>query len=100
MHTPYDSSLLPYLLPFVFTSITNQLTTLWLRLCSSLSLSPPGVAGFNARSNSANCAYVPFFPASSPYVLAVGATQGLEQSNKYERACSAATGGLITSGGR
>jgi tripeptidyl-peptidase-1 len=34
-----------------------------------------GVANFNARGAAANCAYNPSFPASSPYVTAVGATQ-------------------------
>ena len=57
------------------------------------------MAGFQARDTPTSCGYVPFFPASSPYVLSVGATQGLELANKYERACSAATGGIITSGG-
>ena len=38
------------------------------------------------------------FPASCPYVVAVGATQGPE-SKKDEIACSSETGGIVTSGG-
>lgn len=34
-----------------------------------------GVANFGARNKASSCAYVPSFPALSPYVLAVGATQ-------------------------
>lgn len=41
------------------------------------------------------CGYGPQFPVSSPYVTAVGATQGYPT----EVACSAATYGTITSGG-
>jgi tripeptidyl-peptidase-1 len=42
--------------------------------------------------------YDPIFPASSPYVVSVGATQGPE-SDKTEVVCAATTGGIITSGG-
>lgn len=34
-----------------------------------------GVAGFLARGKSSSCGYYPMFPASSPYVTAVGGTQ-------------------------
>jgi tripeptidyl-peptidase-1 len=34
-----------------------------------------GVAGWKARTNTANCGYQPQFPASSAFVTAVGATQ-------------------------
>lgn len=34
-----------------------------------------GVANFQARSDASACGYNPSFPASSPYVTAVGATQ-------------------------
>ena len=57
-----------------------------------------GAPGFLARGSTSKCAYDPNFPASSPYVVAVGATQGLE-SGKTEVACSASTGGVVTSGG-
>lgn len=48
--------------------------------------------------DSGACSYAPNFPASSPYVTAVGATFGPE-SGEQERACQADLGGLITSGG-
>jgi len=54
-------------------------------------LSRPGL-------QSAPCAYRPNFPASSPYVTTLGATQGVE-SGLPETVCSAYTGGGITSGG-
>lgn len=57
-----------------------------------------GVANFQARSNPRACGYVPSFPASCPYVTAVGATQGPE-SDEEEIACASDTGGVITTGG-
>eukprot|EP01041_Mallomonas_annulata_P009123 gene9123-18895_t len=54
-----------------------------------------GAPGYDA---SKSCTYRPLFPASSPYVTAVGATQGTE-SFKTEIACSSVTGGGITTGG-
>ena len=59
-----------------------------------------GVASFLARGQPAQCGYVPMFPASCPWVLSVGATQGLELDNNVERAASANTAnGLFTTGG-
>jgi tripeptidyl-peptidase-1 len=57
-----------------------------------------GVANFQARSSQSKCGYNPSYPATSPYVTAVGATQGIE-SGSAEIACSSKTGGLITTGG-
>lgn len=57
-----------------------------------------GVANFQARSSPKNCGYTPSFPASCPYVTAVGATQGPE-SDKEEVACTSDNGGIITTGG-
>ncbi|RYG65186.1 hypothetical protein EON64_12455 [archaeon] len=57
-----------------------------------------GVANFQARSNPKKCGYNPSFPASSPYVTAVGATQGPE-SGTTEIACTSDQGGVITTGG-
>eukprot|EP00981_Chlorochromonas_danica_P013801 scaffold6861_cov248-Ochromonas_danica.AAC.4 len=57
-----------------------------------------GVANFQARSNSKKCGYNPSFPATSPYVVAVGGTQGPE-SGKTEVACTSDNGGIITTGG-
>lgn len=46
------------------------------------------------------CAYNPDWPSSSPYVLAVGATQGPEVHGVVkEVACQGDKGGVITSGG-
>jgi len=57
-----------------------------------------GVANFQARGDASKCGYAPSFPATSPFVLAVGATQGAE-SNKPEIACTSTTGGIVTTGG-
>merc|ERR1711907_543394 len=57
-----------------------------------------GVANFQARGDAANCGYTPSFPASSPYVTAVGATQG-GVTGGSEVVCSSQTGGVITTGG-
>jgi len=57
-----------------------------------------GVANFVARSKASACAYNPSFPASSPYVTAVGATQG-GVTGGTEVVCSSKTGGVITTGG-
>jgi tripeptidyl-peptidase-1 len=53
---------------------------------------------FQARTNPKKCGYNPSFPASSPYVTAVGATQGPE-SGAAEIACTSDQGGVITTGG-
>lgn len=57
-----------------------------------------GVANFQARDNARKCGYNPSFPASSPYVVAVGGTQGPE-SGKTEISCTSDQGGVITTGG-
>eukprot|EP01042_Synura_sphagnicola_P007113 gene7113-biopygen7482 len=58
-----------------------------------------GAPGFaNRNVTKANCTYDPMFPASSPYVTAVGATMGPETSSS-EIVCQADLGGGITSGG-
>jgi len=57
-----------------------------------------GVANFGARSDKTQCGFHPSYPATSPYVVAVGATQGPE-SGKPETACQSDTGGIITTGG-
>ena len=54
-----------------------------------------GAAGYRYRST---CAYDPEFPATSPYVTAVGATMGVEKGTT-EVACQKDLGALITSGG-
>jgi len=61
-----------------------------------------GAAGviYDVLSAGGSCEYQPQFPASCPYVTAVGATQGPEANPpSAEIVCSTATGALITSGG-
>lgn len=57
-----------------------------------------GVANFIARQNASACGFNPSYPATSPYVTAVGATQGPEM-NTTEIACTSSTNGGITTGG-
>jgi tripeptidyl-peptidase-1 len=57
-----------------------------------------GVANFEARNDPSYCGFNPSFPATCPYVTAVGATQGPE-FGQPEIACSSSTNGLITTGG-
>jgi len=54
---------------------------------------------FLARSDPSSCGFSPSFPATSPSVTALGATQGPEYGGGPEIVCSSGTGGLITSGG-
>lgn len=56
-----------------------------------------GVSNFLSRQGYP-CAYRPSFPATSPYVTAVGATQG-GVTGGDEVACSSSTGAQITTGG-
>jgi len=57
-----------------------------------------GVANFGARGAPSQCGFTPSFPATSPYCVAVGATQGPEMGQP-EVACTSFTNGLITTGG-
>ena len=60
-----------------------------------------GVGGYTARNTgTAGCGFNPAYPASSPYVLTVGATNGPEMAPATkEVACTFDSGCLITSGG-
>ena len=58
-----------------------------------------GANSFLARGNKTACGLSPSFPASCPYVLAVGATQGPAEYQK-EYAETSDKGGVITSGGK
>jgi tripeptidyl-peptidase-1 len=87
----------------VATSVADAFNTEAMRLGVQgvsvfVSSGDDGVANFQARGKASNCGYNPSFPASSPYVTAVGATQGGVTSGN-EIVCSAQTDGLITSGG-
>jgi tripeptidyl-peptidase-1 len=57
-----------------------------------------GAVSTSARSNPLRCGYAPSFPASSPYVVAVGGTMGPESGNP-EVACQGDQNGIITTGG-
>jgi len=57
-----------------------------------------GVANFQARDDPTQCGFTSSYPATCPYVTAVGGTQGPE-SGQTEIMCSSSTGGGITSGG-
>jgi len=57
-----------------------------------------GVANFGARSDKSQCGFHPSYPATCPYVVAVGATKGPE-SGQPEVACQSDNGGIITTGG-
>jgi len=57
-----------------------------------------GVANFGARSDKSECGFHPSYPATVPYVVAVGATKGPE-SGSAEVACQSDNGGIITTGG-
>lgn len=61
-------------------------------------LAASGDQGVSDGRTARTCGYNPSFPASSPYVLAVGATQGPE-TGSAETACLADAGGGITTGG-
>jgi tripeptidyl-peptidase-1 len=57
-----------------------------------------GAANFGARTDPTQCGFTPSFPATSPFVTAVGATQGVEAGTQ-EQPCLSNTNGGITSGG-
>eukprot|EP01034_Spumella_vulgaris_P026875 gene26875-33523_t len=57
-----------------------------------------GVAGNAARTQPLMCGYYPQFPATSPYVTAVGGTMGPE-AGTAEVACTSDNEGVITTGG-
>merc|ERR1711972_808512 len=87
----------------VSASVTKAFDTAAMKLGAQgvtifVSSGDDGVANFQARGDAANCGYTPSFPASSPYVTAVGATQG-GVTGGSEIVCSSQTGGGITTGG-
>ncbi len=61
-----------------------------------------GVANFPARTNKIQCGFNPSFPASSPYVLAVGSTQfkgGKLTGDEVAQSSDNTPSGAITTGG-
>ena len=107
----YDATQIPYVMSVSYGAPEYYIATSELLLFNveMIKLNAQGVtivvaSGDDGAPNfeavdSGSCGYYPDFPASNPYVLAVGATQGLEQSYKTEKACQSDTGGVITSGG-
>jgi len=57
-----------------------------------------GAAGYDTKIGDLSCGYFPIFPATSPFVTSIGATQGPESEEK-EISCQSNRGGVITSGG-
>lgn len=55
--------------------------------------------GAQTKNSWSGVGYFPWFPASCPYVTAVGATKLTSGTSGSEIACSSDTGGEITSGG-
>jgi tripeptidyl-peptidase-1 len=87
----------------VSSSVTKAFDTEAMKLGAqgvtiTVSSGDDGVANFQARQSERACGYHPSFPATSPYVTAVGATQGGINGGP-EVACSSDTGGQITTGG-
>ena len=85
-----------------FTSYLNSFNTEAMKLALQgvtilVASGDDGVANWLARDDITECAYNPSFPASSPYVLAVGGTEGAEDSNSEVTADCSNSG--ITSGG-
>jgi tripeptidyl-peptidase I len=61
--------------PAVLNSFSTEAQKLGLRGVTLIAASgDDGVAGFTATNNRNLCSYSPFFPASCPYVTAVGGT--------------------------
>jgi tripeptidyl-peptidase-1 len=82
-------------------SFSNQAIKLGVRgVTIMVSAGDDGALSASARGDSSYCGYAPSFPASNPYVVAVGATQGPESTVPLpEVTCQSDLGGIITSGG-
>jgi tripeptidyl-peptidase-1 len=86
------------------TSTKNSFTTQMIKLGTMgvtvlASSGDDGAPGYKAEQDGSKCAYSPMFPASHPYVTAVGGTTGPQQ-NRAEVACeSGYLSASITTGG-
>jgi len=99
VHSISYGSIEPEVATSVATTFNNEAMKLGAQgVTIFVSSGDDGVANFQARGKASKCAYTPSFPASSPYVTAVGATQG-GVTGGQEVVCSSQTGGAITSGG-
>ena len=85
----------------VITSFNNEAIKLGVQGVTVFAASgDDGVAGFAFREAAQYCGYWAQWPAASPYITAVGATQnGPMLTGSPEISCSSKTGALITSGG-
>lgn len=85
--------------PSLMRRFSIEVQKLGLRGVSVLAASmDDGVGNFHSRNGREFCGFNAAFPASDPFVTAVGATQGPEY-NLPEVACSSMAGGIITTGG-
>jgi tripeptidyl-peptidase-1 len=99
IHSISYGSIEPEIATSVATTFNNEAMKLGAQgVTIFVSSGDDGVANFQARGKPSKCAYTPSFPASSPYVTAVGATQG-GVTGGQEIVCSGKTGGQITTGG-
>eukprot|EP00756_Hemistasia_phaeocysticola_P035160 Hpha_TRINITY_DN16566_c1_g3::TRINITY_DN16566_c1_g3_i1::g.134515::m.134515/K01279/TPP1, CLN2; tripeptidyl-peptidase I len=87
--------------PDLRETFTTEVMKLGLRGVTVLvSSGDDGVANTQTRTSSGLCGYTPQWPASCPYVLSVGATQGPEEGKPEEVVCSSSNNNtFITSGG-
>lgn len=76
----------------------NSTLPVSLQNCACLEDSGSSICSYPTNNTWTGAGYFPSFPATSPYVVAVGATQGPEDSST-EIACQSDEGGYITSGG-
>ena len=76
-----------------------ELVKLGLKGCTVVTSSgDDGAVSQSVRNSTDSCGYMPSFPATCPYITAVGASFGIE-SGQLEQGCNSAKGGIITSGG-
>jgi len=76
----------------------NSTLPISMQNCACLKDSGSGTCSYPTNNTWTGAGYFPSFPATSPYVVAVGATQGPEDSST-EISCQSDEGGYITSGG-
>ena len=102
VHSISYGSLAPETLKFNVERFNTETCKLGLRgITLVVASGDDGVANFWARSDPLVCLFSPFtpsFPATSPYVLSVGATQGPENAQP-EVACMPSTSIITTGGG-
>jgi hypothetical protein len=88
----------------VSTSTKNAFTTQMIKLGTMgvtvlASTGDDGAPGYYARGDSSKCGYGPMFPASHPYITAVGGTNGPQQSLPEVACVAGSNSATITTGG-